>query len=391
MKNTVIKIIPALFILLFFHGLLFGGTSFSITPNTTILGPPQFINFSDKSGTEDQFGALANRFFDVNAETLATGLAMTNTLGYPNGKSTIRKFPFFEIGASAGAGVYQYKRIDQFSKDNLELNPTIPGGGLNGGFHVGTGLTDRIDVMLKFFALSPFYNDKRKVDKSDDSQSYNLEVTDMSVYSFGIKPRYNLLKRRGSVLAAFGGVSCNLGLDYFYARIAGKVDYSKTVPGIEFNLQDPFDSAHEISQSIGLIGDVHGTGELKTDIISITPEVFAYFDLLYLFSFYTGPSVSINSGSFEFNIDTRGTLSNDEALVIPGTPAGDYTFVDAGQEIATAALISKNKMIPARFIPRWTLGLELNIWVLKVQLEASTILTSPTESLMAQVGLRINI
>jgi hypothetical protein len=67
------------------------------------------------------------------------------------------------------------------------------------------------------------------------------------------------------------------------------------------------------------------------------------------------------------------------------------TLVGANEQLATAELISNNTMKPKLFIPKWTLGLELNFLNFKVQLEATAILISGiTDSIIGQAGVRFD-
>jgi hypothetical protein len=390
-KQVFFQLIILLFIFLLPEP-AFSGTSFTITPNTSVMGP--FVDFNDIDGTQSDYSEFPNRFFSLNNEYLATGMALSNTLGYPNGKSTIRPFPHFEFGAAAGGSIYHYSRKDDFNKDDLEANPTAPGGGANAAIHLGTGITDRFDLTLKFFSLKLFYSGTKSFDKSDDDSSYQAEIDDYNAYSIGIKGRYNLIRKRKKAWWVFSpaGLSINLALDYMENNLILDVDYSKTVTGVEFAVTDPFDSSNNPpAQTSDLTSVVNGSVEMKTSIFSITPEILGYLDVLYLFSFYTGPSLSINMGTMEINARANGTLTNSSAISVDTTSAGTVELVGANEQLATAELISNNTMKPKLFIPKWTLGLELNFLNLKVQLEATAILISGiTDSIIGQAGVRFD-
>jgi len=302
--------IKVLFSLLIFSIILFlplyseAGTDVTITP----AGGFTFIEISD---AEDDFEQFVDGFFTENEEVIPSALAMVNTLGYPNGKSAIKQFPHFEFGVAVGAGILEMNRSDDFSEEK----PTIPFGGINGAFHIGTGITERLDVTVKFFSLGWFYRVDESFDDESEDVSYKVTVRDTEVYSVGAKFRYNLLPSITliPILFTFGGVSLNLGFDY-------------------------------------MNGD------------------------------YTGPSVSFNYGSFDFKMDGDGTIKSDVTFV---------PVVTEGETLGTIDVAIDYSMKPYAMIPKWTVGLEFNLWVLKLQAEVTSILSSPNDSVMGQVGVRM--
>ena len=364
---------------LYFPMQLIAGTELTIDTNPLLFlfG----IDFENKTDAEQSFSDLPDKFFSKNNEVIPNGLVMTNTLGYPNGKSTIKPFPHFEFGTAAGGGVWQYKRFDDFDSDN----PIVPFGGVNAAIHAGTGITENIDVTVKFFSLGWFYTvddtfdygDNRYDENADDDidKPYiEAEITDSSVYSFGIKGRYNWIKPSSVTphVLAFGGISINLGLDYMKGKW-------KAI----FELQDTnniYLKQGGDTYTVEADSRLEGSACVEWSLLSITPEVFVYTDLFYLFSIYTGPSVSFNIGSINFDVDADGHLDAKDAEI--GT-------VNLGElHIGDVELRSHNKMEPSLVIPKWTLGLEINIWALKIQVEGAAVLTSITESFTAQAGIR---
>ncbi len=393
MKGYAIFLFKALLINLFLLSALavYGETSFTITPNTAVMGP--FVDFQDLGDTQSKFESIPNLFFSKNSEVLPTGMALSNTIGYPNGKSIIKPFPHFEFGAAAGGSVYRLSRKDDFTKDDLEDNPVIPGGGVNASIHAGTGIAKNIDITFKFFVLDMFYSKTKSFDKTDGDSYYMAEISDTNAISLGCKVRYNLLKKKKNapMLFSLGGATLNLGFDYMYNIVKTQLRYDKTVTGITFDVRDPFDPGNSTTQTTDLTGSVTGTAEVNTSIFSITPEIFVYADILYLFSFYTGPSVSVNFGNMNINVLSSGTLTNSSALSVNTSSTGTLELVGANEELAAAQFTSTNRMEPKRFIPKWTLGLELNLWVLKLQAEVTAILTGAyKDSVIAQAGVRFD-
>jgi hypothetical protein len=354
MKTRLVFLILILSVAVYFPVSSDAGTDITITPIAGITAPEALV-------AETEFEEFVDNFFTENEEVIPGGLAMVNTLGYPNGKATIKPFPHFEFGVAAGGGILEYGRYEDFSEDN----PTIPFGGINAAVHVGTGITGRLDVTLKFFSLGLVY----KVDESFDDEAgdveYKVRIKDTEVYSAGAKFRYNLLPNMTIVplLLSFGGVSVNLAFDYMKGETKMIMEMSDTES--VFIGGSPYDA----------MATYQNEGRIEWNLYSVTPEMLVYLDLLYFISLYTGPSVSFNYGTFDFTMKGNGTVV-DTTGTFPGN-------------IATSTVDIDYSMKPYAMIPKWTLGIELNLWVLKMQAEVTSILNSPNDSLMGQVGIRM--
>lgn len=348
-----------------------------ITPNTSVLG--MFVDFYDYDAASTELAEYPIMFVHENSEVIPTGLALANVLGYPNGRAMIGQFPHFEFGVSAGVAAYQLFRYEDYNKDN----PEIPGGGVNGSFHFGTGIDDRMDVMFKVFFLGSYYTYDRTFEQEASDRRYNIEVTDNSIYSFGIKTRYNIIRPNTRSFFSFGGLNVNLAFDYMYARFATKGWYF-TQKLVEFNV-----FGNENPEEVLVDGTIDGTAAVNWHMFSVTPEVIAYFDVFYFISVYSGFAVSFNRGAVTFETDMEGTLYNRDPIVDDTDPMNPITMVAADQPIATGALHADSSMTPNLILPRFILGFEIDLWALKIQLEGSSLLTSPTDSFTAQVGIRI--
>jgi hypothetical protein len=356
MERRVFFIILILSMAVYFPMNSYAGTNITIT---------DIASFDNVAQAEADYEAFIDSFFTENEEVIPSGLAMVNTLGYPNGKSTIKPFPHFEFGVAAGVGILEYGRYEDFSEEY----PTIPFGGINAAVHVGTGVTERLDVTVKFFSLGMVY----KVDESFDDEagdvSYKVRIKDTDVYSVGAKFRYNLLPNMTIVplLLSFGGVSVNLAFDYMKADTKIIMEMSDT------------ENVDVLSTPISATATYNNEGRMEWNLYSVTPEMLVYLDLLYFISIYTGPSVSFNYGTFDFTMRGNGNI-------ITNDPVGPYT---PGDVIGTTAVDIDYSMKPYAMIPKWTLGLELNLSVLKLQAEVTSILNSPNDSVMGQVGIRM--
>ena len=377
MKNRFERCAFFLFLAAAFPLYSYASVDFHIYPNSAAMGLP--VNFADIEQTQRDIAAHPNSFFSKNGEVIPYGMSIVNTMGYPNGKSIIGEYPHFETGLAVGAGVYKYDRADNFAKDN----PTIPGGGANAGIHFGTGLNEDMDITGKLFASKGFYGREKTITKKKSSREYEFSPKDCSVFSVGAKVRYRVIKEKEILSSAlrFGGITAGISADYMYGELSatGHFFENRTVP---FSITDPM-SGDTVTSNADVNAKVYGNAKATWNILSVTPEAFAYLDLLYLFSFYTGPSVSLSAGSVDFFSTNRGTVVNTSAI-----SDGITEYVAPNTQIATGDLIVNERMWTPFIIPKWVLGLEINLAAVKIQLEAASILTSPANSFTLQAGIR---
>jgi len=347
-------------------------TTVKISPDPALSG---FGATIDTTAAEKQFAKYIDTFFEKNRLVFPSGLAMVNTLGYPIGKSYIGQFPSFEFGTAAGLGVFQRHRQDDYT----DTNPTMPGGGANGGFHIGTGITDDLDIILKFFSLNWVYRVDETFENQGDTTQFIFYAKDINFYSFGAKLRYNIIDPMSLVpfVLKFGGVTVGCGLDYFRMTANTSMDITDT--------RDVSVDILGTNYSTSAVANYSSDVTFTADIVSVTPEIFVYADLFYFITLYTGPSCSFNWGSLNFKMDGAGSLAN--SATIGG-------IVPANTQLATMTIVSDYKMGPYFVIPKWVVGAEFNFWVLKLQAEVSMALTGTNtdiaDSMMAQVGVRFH-
>ena len=113
-------------------------------------------------------------------------------------------------------------------------------------------------------------------------------------------------------------------------------------------------------------------------MFSLTAQAVAYFDIFYLFSFYTGFGLTGNYGYFKMEFDGDGLLSSDDPGYIGFRPDG---------QVGTLLFESTNTYQPYYVIPTYLVGLEINLWVLKVTGETMVNLYN-RKDVNATVGVR---
>ena len=282
---------------------------------------------------------------------------MVNTLGYPNGRNII---DYLEAGSTIGAGILEYRRYQNYDKSD----PTLPSAGVNASFHVGIGLTDRIDVTGKLLNLNWFYKPEYDIDQDTESTNYAVKIDNIKLISAGLKVRYNLVKEVKLVplLFSFGGIILGLQMDY----MKGEMD-------IDLKISDTRTITYNTLQTTAT-GSTSNIGSLEWQFFTVTPDILLYFDFLYFISIFTGPGLAINYGTMD--LQTAGFFSIDNSS--SGNLAGGTINIDYELE-------------PYRFMPKWTLGFEINLWLVKIHAEASSMLKSPTQSFMTQIGVRMEL
>jgi hypothetical protein len=245
-----------------------------------------------------------------------------------------------------------------------------------------------MDIMFKIFVLGSYFVYDRELNQSVTHDStidreYTLHVTDNSIYSFGVKTRYNIFRPGPRSLFSFSGLNVNLAFDYMSARFAAEGEY-KTTKQVDLTIPLTYQPI-----PTELFASVTGSAAVQWHFFTITPEVIAYFNMLYAINLYTGFALSINRGAVTFESDARGTLKNTSDIKDPNNSS--ITLIPANSTIATAVLHVDSSMTPNVILPRYILGLEFDFFLVKLTVEASAVLTSPTDSFTAQVGVRTEI
>jgi hypothetical protein len=375
---TIISaILMSLFLLM--NETLTASVDFVIDPNESVLGPWAFYNTDE---AEAEITEPLNNAVDNNEKIIPYGLALANTLGYPNGKAIILNF---EAGISAGAAVYKYDRYEDFNTED----PEVPGAGANAAVHFGMGLTENTDITFKLFIKQGMYTPDKNVTKDSDTGAYEMKLDETNLFSAGVKGRYRLIGETEFIpnIFSFSGITAGAALDFSHGRVSSTGTYMD-ISTITFQGSDIFSGDTTLfSQDIDVQTIVTGETALEWNILSVTPEIMAYIDLFYFFSLYTGPAVSLNAGNANFTVTSEGDMKNLDPVY--RDQAETAVLINPNQTVATGKLVVNAPMKVPVAVPLWKLGLELNLGPFKIQGEAATVLTSPADSFTAQIGARV--
>lgn len=354
-------------------------TSFSIYPNTAVLGSS--VSFYDYQHIENKVSQYPVSFFDRSSDSLGYSAAYSNIFGYPGGRPMIGMFPHMEFGMTTGVGVYRADRYSDLNRNNL----SSPGAGGNVALHFGTGLSADSDITVKLMFNPGIRISALDKSKTSSTRTYDYEWRKMDIFSTGAKWRTYLLRgqENPSWTASFNGITFGLAGDYMHVKAVGRGTYVDN-RDISFSITDLGAGTQKISVPVET--SVNGKGSMGWDVASITPEVMVHANLLYVFGVYTGPSVSLNAGKVYVSSKTTGTMVNKSDIY---DASGTVKLIDANSTVATAQMNVQEYIYVPAVIPRWIVGIELNFWKVKMQIEAADVITHPVSSFTAQAGLRV--
>lgn len=328
------------------HSALYGET----TATVNMLG-----GFTiDSSNLNELTGQVQNRS-DLNGPFLADAIAFANITGYPIGKATLGTFPHLEFGVAVGAGC---TNMDYFAdKEAARAEGSFPMIVPNPVFHFGFGIAGGFDFIGKIMT----FDSKMYLPDFDKELATPQQI---SLYSFGGRLRYNMVDGFTIIpfLLSFGGITMSVGADFMggTAKITGK--YETTFNNITVDI-----AGTPTTLDLDFTGNYDA--EITYAVYSGTVNMVAFVDIFTLFSFYSGLGMSAGSGYFKAKFDGTGTLSS------------------SGTDIGTLTFNSENKYRPHIFIPHYILGLEINLFMLKLNAETMVNLRNG-EDVTALVGVR---
>ena len=307
--------------------------------------------------TLDDSASWAQNFetaVDDNGPAYANAFSFASTLGYTIGKANIGTFPSFEFGFSFSAGLTNMRN---FQKSNSGVyNGTVPGIGLSPCLHFGIGLANGIDFVGKFMTFN------QDIYEIPIPKNGYFNLNEFAVYSLGGKVRYNYVKDKTIIpfLLNFGGVTFSVGGDMMRGKYGVNGSYTRNL------------GTQTINAGLSVSPDFDG--DFQANIawyqLSSSFQAVAYFDIMYLFSVYSGFGVSLGYGWYSFDFDATGKVS-------------DSSFGNMG----TVVFASSNKYNPDVFLPTYILGLEMNIGFVKVVAESQVNLKN-RQDVSASFGVR---
>jgi hypothetical protein len=253
--------------------------------------------------------------------------------------------------------------------DPAHDNGTLPMFAPNPVVHFGMGLVGGVDFIGKMFYVSKSIVNRYKSDIDYETSVATLK--DYKIYSVGGKLRYNYIKEKKFLpfYLSFGGVTFSLGGNFMYGDISFTGDYKYDFENI---------SVSGVPTDIPMHFNGQFDANIHWAIFTIDAQAIAYFDIFYLFSLYTGFGLAGNIGSFKVKFEGEGDFTTDP-VYSPPLPSSD---------LGTLIFSSKNSYRPSPVMPLYILGLEINIFVVKLNLETMVNLLNRSD-VNAQFGTRL--
>jgi len=341
--KSLSKITMATVILCVANGVLLASTTITFTPNP-LVPTNDLFDFTDVA-------IKAQDKSDLNGPFLANAFALANITGYPNGSASIGTFPHFEVGVASGFGCTNMEYFDENSdaSQNGSMPMVIP----NPVLHFGFGLIGGLDFIGKIFSFN----------SSMYTVSYENDLAtpeDYSFYSVGGRVRYNILPRFTIVpaLFSFGGVTIAVGGDGMIgkAKVHGKYEaYFENIQitGAPAPLPDPY-----MINRVDFVGTY--VADVNWKVISGTVTAIGYFELMTIFTFYTGFGITLGTGYFSVDIDGDGDCTTTDAA---------YNAAAGTDVVGTLTFDSSNKYKARPFIPAYILGAEVSLFFIKAHVE----------------------
>lgn len=333
-------------------------TTFTISSTNTTIPVGTTSLFDDLTAQAQSFTDQFQSSVDKNGPAWANAYGLSNSTGYATGKAYLGDFPHFEAGFFLNAGLANTKVLQ--NSNSGSYNGETVAIGAYPSVRVGFGLGGGFDFQGKFFSINKdFYN--------MDYDLKKVRLEDYSLYCIGGRLRYNIIKEKTVIpfLFTFGGLTLSTGADMMRGLIKVGGDYDKEFTSID------------LSSSLGLSVNPVLDGQYDASItwyqLSVSTQLLAYFEIVKLFSFYTGGGLTVGYGWFNTEFNANGIIS-------------DTTFGD----LAEVSLDSKSKYHPKKIFPTYAIGVELNIPLVKVIVESQVNLRN-REDVTITAGMRITL
>lgn len=362
------RLIICLFVIMI-SSVLYAGSEVTFTSTVGVTLP---------SAATDPLTDEFDKILDDNIGNIANGNFFANSTGYPIGTAKMDLFPHFFAGYCVGAAGTNLSYFDDERKEDGKF----PGGGITGAFLFGTGITEKIDVIGKFL-----YYDYVMYDPTSSSagKKFPLDLNELSLFVLGGKVRYNQVGQRKIIpfLFELQGITFSAGADLMSGTIGVKGEKEK-----KFDLGsqtfDPDGTGGVAEQTIDVYMEITKyDAEIKWFQLSTTASAFAYFDIIKIFTFYTGLSATVGYGFFTLNSEIEGTMNTDNTVF--QTAAGMSDSV-----MGTATMETKSRYSPYPWLPAFTMGAEINLFLLKITAETSVNLKNK-EDITGVIGMRFQI
>lgn len=358
--------------LLLFSGTALGGP-FTIGSRTYPTGTG--ADTEVRTAIDNAFNDVENQ---VNAELPDTsgGVQYTDAMsnaavmtGKGLGVDYASDMELFMVGARVGVGLdvgsNSFSDLVGGDVDAEQISGFGAGVALAGGLNLGMFDWSEEDpeAWFKWSNMNLFFN----VFKYD----YNKDEISADTTNLGIHLQYKLMEAKTFIPFVFTWTGVQITTGYEYSNFNVGVNYTLTE-----NYTDTVTVGTLGSKQVNasFTGNAGINAEVTTHSIPI--EVSTGMQLLYFMTLYGGLGTDISFGSASVN----ATVSGDVDATIAAPPAG----MDAG---GTAALDLGVDGGPDAFLFRSFVGLQLNAWIAKLNIQLDKGFTNDTYGIKAGLGL----
>jgi len=280
--------------------------------------------------------------------------ALANLGGYPIGDAYIGNFPHMFFGVSATIGCGNMKYYDE----DVPREPSVyPAYAPNPVLYFGFGLAGGFDLMFK---LMVFTDAMYKPALNQES----AKLGKFNIYSGGVKLRKNLISKKKilSNIFDFGGVTVSAGADYMEGLLSIDGHYGYTLNNIYVN---PPGGYYNIKF------DAYYNFNLKWVMFAVNAQAVAYINFLWIFDLYAGFGLSLTYGVNSLDGSGIGPITSS---ALPGYSEFIYAM-------------AYYKYKPRVFMGMFVAGLEINIWILKLNFETMVNISNGRD-ISLQLGTR---
>jgi hypothetical protein len=291
-----------------------------------------------------------------NFRNYAGAFPLANVGGYPIGDAYIGDFPHMYFGVSAAIGCANMKYYDE---DIPREERVYPAYAPNPVLSLGFGLVKGFDLLFKVMILTdgiyrPPLNEK------------SAKLSKINFYSGGAKLRKNLIEEKKILpnLFGFGGLTISAGVDYMEGIIGINGQYNYTLNGVYLGPPVPTPGYYNIDFYAYYNFNLHWL------MLTVNAQALAYVKFLWIFDLYAGFGAALTYGYTKLDGSGVGWISNPSL--------GDLGII--------RAYASYNKR-PRAFMGLFVAGLEINIWILKLNFE-TMVNISNGKDINLQLGTR---
>ncbi len=303
-----------------------------------------------------------NHALSGNAKNYPGAFALANVGGYPIGDACIGDYPHMFFGASGTLGLGNLKYYDEdIPRQKNIYSAYAPSASLYFGF----GLKKGFDILVKAMVFStdiwrPPLNQK------------SARLNKLNYYNLGAKLRKNLVGKKTLIphIFNFGGVTLSTGVDYTEGIIDVKGQYN-------YNLGTFADPVPPNPGSYQFTLNAYYDFDLKWFMLAGNAQALVYVNFLWIFDLYTGFGVSATYGYLDLHGSGVGPVTRPN-------PSNFFQPVDRGLIFGLA----RYHYYPRPIMGLFMAGLEINIWVLKLNVE-TMVNISNGKDINVQVGTRV--